>query len=441
MEQAIVAGRDPNTIGQGSIWSEKIIEVQPTGPTTGTIVWEWKVWDHLVQDHDSSKANFGPVATQPERVDVNYDTTGGKSDWLHFNAIAYNAALDQIVVSSRTNSEIWIIDHSTTTSEAAGRTGGRWGKGGDLLYRWGNPAAYRGGTTADQTLFYQHNPTWIPAGHPGAGNILIFNNGPRGTMNVSSVDEIVPPTATNGSYVFSGGRYGPAAPTWSHQQPGFYSRIISGAQRLPNGNTLICEGSPDGKIFEVTPGHQEVWRYQSPRSLTGGVLGQGDLPAGGWLFRARKYPRNYAAFNQRTLTPRGPVETYSEALLIDGARTAHRASVGARVDLTVISRKDAGLAYQAVSSLGVGPFPLDFRVLDLAPDVLVAASAFGAFPQVFFGYAGFLDAQGEASPRIVIPAAPAFVGLDIYSAFVVIDPSTRAGIGATSNTVKLTLDP
>ncbi|MGC8644373.1 MAG: hypothetical protein ACP5XB_31305, partial [Isosphaeraceae bacterium] len=58
--------------------------------------------------------------------------------------------LDQILLSVHSFSEIWIIDHGTTTAEAATHKGGRSGKGGDLLYRWGNPQAYRAGTAADQ---------------------------------------------------------------------------------------------------------------------------------------------------------------------------------------------------------------------------------------------------------------------------------------------------
>ena len=128
-------------------------------------------------------------------------------DWTHVNSVDYNAALDQIVVSVHEFSEIWIIDHSTTTALAAGHTGGRSGKGGDLLYRWGNPRVYRAGTKADRTLFAQHNAQWIPSGLPGEGHMLVFNNGgQRPDGSYSSVDELVLPVDGQGGYTREPGR-------------------------------------------------------------------------------------------------------------------------------------------------------------------------------------------------------------------------------------------
>ncbi len=75
---------------------DHIIEVQPTGPTSGTIVWEWHVWDHLIQDYDSSKANYGVVGDHPELVDINY-VTSTQQDWMHTNSIDYNEKFDQIL--------------------------------------------------------------------------------------------------------------------------------------------------------------------------------------------------------------------------------------------------------------------------------------------------------------------------------------------------------
>jgi hypothetical protein len=182
--------------------------------------------------------------------------------------VAYNPDLEQIAISVHGFSEFWIIDHSTTKAEAAGHRGGKSDKGGDLLYRWGNPRAYRAGTKADQKLFAQHNAHWIPKGLPGAGHILVFNNGsgrPDGTY--SSVDEIVLPVDAQGRYEYKAGvAFGPDKPVWSYTAPkktDFYSFFISGAQRLPNGNTFICSGA-NGITFEVTPEKEIVWQYINP---------------------------------------------------------------------------------------------------------------------------------------------------------------------------------
>jgi hypothetical protein len=264
---AIAAGRNPNNI-QGNIFMpDKILEVRPTGPTSGEVVWEWNVWDHLIQDFDSSKANYGVVEDHPELVDINYAASFGY-DWTHTNSIDYNVTFDQILISIHNFNEIWVIDHSTTTEEAAGHSGGRYGKGGDLLYRWGNPAAYRRGGLNDQQLFNQHDVTWIKSGCPGAGDILIFNNGPnRPSGQYSTVDELVPPINNLGEYYLPpGGVYGPTAPTWEYiaNPPStFYASFLSGAQRLTDGNTLICNGEK-GTFFEVTPNGNTVWNYTNP---------------------------------------------------------------------------------------------------------------------------------------------------------------------------------
>jgi hypothetical protein len=262
--EAIAAGRDPALVTD-ALWPDHIIEVEPTGATGGNIVWEWHVWDHLIQDHDPSKDNYGDVGDHPELIDINF---GGGVDWNHINSVDYNQELDQIILSAHAFDEIWVIDHSTTTEEAAGHTGGNSGKGGDLLYRWGNPQAYRAGDAADQKFFRQHDAGWIEPGLPGEGNILVFNNGAgRPEGNYSSVDEIVPPVDSTGNYYLTpDSAYGPEDQVWIYtaNPPGdLFALNISGAQRLPDGNTLITDG-PHGVFFEVTPAGDMVWEYVNP---------------------------------------------------------------------------------------------------------------------------------------------------------------------------------
>ena len=294
-EEVLAAGRRPEMAGDSHMIPDSLVEIKPTGKTTGEVVWEWHLWDHLVQDFDKSRANYGDVAQHPELVNINFGEEAPapkppanaspnqpmptnnppanarrriNPDFTHFNGVSYNPDLDQISISVHEFSEFWIIDHSTTTAEAASHVGGRGGKGGDLLYRWGNPHAYRAGTKKDQKLFAQHNAHWIPKGLPGEGHILVFNNGGgREGGPYSSVDELVLPVDSQGRYAYKPGTsYGPHEPVWSYTAPkksDFYSSFISSAQRLPNGNTFICSGA-NGTVFEVTPEKEIVWKYVNP---------------------------------------------------------------------------------------------------------------------------------------------------------------------------------
>ncbi len=261
---AIAAGRDPGLVS-GTDWlPDAILEIAPTGPTAGAIVWEWHMTDHVIQDFDPTRPDFGVVANHPELLDLNYPpvlVTDG--DWNHFNGLDYDPVNDWIIVSSRAQNEIYLIDHSTTTAEAAGHTGGARGRGGDILYRWGNPEAYRAGTAANLTLNGQHDPRFVPPGFPGAGNLTMFNN--VFLPGQSAVHEFAIPLDAQGNPTIDPvtGRYGPAAPTWTFTEPGFFSAVTSSAERLPNGNTLICSGT-QRELREVTPAGQTVWQFSDP---------------------------------------------------------------------------------------------------------------------------------------------------------------------------------
>ena len=321
-DSAIAAGRNPSLLKQNELWPDYIVEVEPTGTSTGEIVWEWHVWDHLIQDNDSTKANYGSVIEHPELINLNYVTTGpkaGNADWNHTNSVAYNEEFNQIMLSIHNFNEIWIIDHSTTTEEAASHTGGNSGRGGDLLYRWGNPQAYDTGDEIDQMLFGQHDAHWIKPGNPGEGNILVFNNG--GKRDYSTVDEIIPPVDSAGNYSkLISLAFGPEKPQWiySAENPtDFYAKNISGAQRLPNGNTLICNG-PAGIFFEVTGNNDIttqnsniVWSYINPVGENG-PLTQGSSTTGSKnvVFRIHRYDSTYAGLVGRDLSPGEPIEKY-----------------------------------------------------------------------------------------------------------------------------------
>ena len=314
--EAIQAGRDPNFLTEIDLYNEQIIEVTPVGFNNANVVWEWNVKDHLVQDFDNTKDNFGDIGLSPGKLDINFLNGGnGGSNWLHFNSIQYNPILDQIVISSRNLSEIYIIDHSTTTAEAATNSGGIYGKGGDFLYRWGNPQSYNQGTETDRKLYGQHYPYVIETGLTDEGKIMLFNNGNGRNPLFSEVYILNPQTDSPGFYSYTTGTaYGPTNLDYTYIDPvepnDFFSAILSSAQRLPNGNTLICEGI-NGRFFEITPNEDIVWEYISPvRSDSGALLTQGDNPSNfaNTTFRALKYASNYAAFTERDLTPGNPIE-------------------------------------------------------------------------------------------------------------------------------------
>ena len=339
VDEARRAGRRPDLTPEAGLWPDMLVEIKPLRPTGGQIVWEWHMWDHLIQNVDSSLDNYGDPSAHPERIDINgerepleidpeelrrlkalgYVPTDTqpedlRSDFLHTNSVAYNAELDQIVVSVPRFNEVWVIDHSTTREEATGRSGGRWGHGGDLLYRWGNPRVYGRGDESLQRLFAQHDASWVPDGMQGAGHLMLFNNhmsGPEG--DYSAVFEIVPPTDRQGQYLLSdSGPFGPLEPVWIYEAPdkvSFHSSFISGAQRLPNGNTLICSGA-QGRFFEVTPQGEIVWEYWDPHS--GEVRmpdGSTPHPVGNFtyaVFRAAKIALDQPAVAGRDLVPLDP---------------------------------------------------------------------------------------------------------------------------------------
>ncbi|MBP6334966.1 MAG: aryl-sulfate sulfotransferase [Bacteroidia bacterium] len=307
--ESINAGRNPALINN-SLWPEHIVEVDPSGSVGGTIVWEWHVWDHLIQDFDSAKSNYGVVQDHPELININY-TNSSNQDWLHANSIDYNAALDQIILSIHNLHEIWIIDHSTTTAEAASHGGGNSGKGGDILYRWGNPRVYQRGTMADQKFWGQHDAHWIEPGLRDAGKIMVFNNGiNRSGGNYSSIDIIEPLIDSLSHYVLNGNSaYGPDTLSWqfvANPPSSFYSANISGAQRQANGNTLICKGA-SGNFFEIDTNGTTVWEYVNPVSLSGPV-NQGSVATQNAVFRCYRYSTDYNGFTGQVLVPGPPVE-------------------------------------------------------------------------------------------------------------------------------------
>ncbi len=342
-EDAIDLGRDPKALGEAGLWSTAVLELKPILPAGAQVVWEWHLWDHLIQDFDATKENFGAVAEHPGRLDINFDhrrepalgqaererlakereqmralgyigdndedgdpdLIGAASshrdpDWMHMNSVDFNARLDLIVLSSPKANEVFVIDHAISSDMASGQTGGRWNQGGQLLYRWGNPANYGAGERGERQLYFQHDPSWV-AGEEGP-ELLVFNNG--GGVNArgfSSVDQLrLPFDEAHGFALEAGAAFAPKRPAWTYSNgKDFYSGFISGAQRLPNGNTLICAGA-QGRIFEVAAAGKVVWDYTNP--YIGSIkVGQGGMAPGVALFRATRIAPDHPGLRGRDL--------------------------------------------------------------------------------------------------------------------------------------------
>lgn len=252
-------------------WPTHFVEIAQNG-SGGQIVWEWHIWDHLIQDHDSSKDNYGVIANHPELIDINMiSNTGGgppgmvSGDWFHINGVDYNEDLDQIAFSSRHASEIYIIDHSTTTAQASTHSGGNSAMGGDILYRWGNPSNYN---TSGTQVFpgAVHDVRWIENdGRPYGGYLQVFNN--KGvSSNQSTVDAFLPPIdPTNGFNYFraSGQSFGPSS--YDDRYVCQYSASgQSASNRMSNGNLFVnASGGQGGSgiMYEVDENDNIIWQY------------------------------------------------------------------------------------------------------------------------------------------------------------------------------------
>ena len=278
---------------------QRIIEIEPNLKDGSTrIVWEWDILDHIVQDLYPDRPNYGKPSEHIGKIDVNYVGKSTKfipGSVFHFNAISYNEERDQILVSNFGTNEIFILDHSTTTKEAKTDKGGVSGKGGDLIYRWGNPNAYGMAGIESRQLFKQHDAAWISKGIPGKGDISIFNNGVNRKPMYTAYIELKLPKLRNSRYQRASNKpFGPMAPAYEFSQFAgdvpevFFAPFMSGARRLPNGNIFGVSGIVSG-MFEVTDKGEEVLRTVPGSRST--------------FYRAYKFPKDYPAFNSRNLAP------------------------------------------------------------------------------------------------------------------------------------------
>lgn len=344
-EQALAAGADPQKGPYREGQMDAVVEVD----MQGNVVWEWWFFDHVVQDLDPTKANYvgqgKSVADYPGRININMPGRPLKRDWLHCNSLDYSAESGQIVINS-VQGELYVIDHDGTfvAGDPQASIQAAAGPVGDFLYRFGDPARYGQGepprvlenwdsaTSGHKQMGGAHDAHWIRPGLAGAGHLMVFNNGQYLYQRTpqSSILEINPFLDADereaGEYVNP-----PAAgyrrETYdhdTHNEPrqiskqivwcyrsanshNFFSHIGSSAQRLPNGNTLICSDT-EGHFFEVTAAGELVWEYINPVTRDGAVKVLGDvLPMTNSVFRAYRYAADHPALKGRDLTPGGTI--------------------------------------------------------------------------------------------------------------------------------------
>lgn len=339
-EQAIARGADPKKRDDYTSFPDGVVEFD----LRGNVIWEWNIFDHLVQDLDPQKANYGAVKDHPGRLDVNFGR-GRSGNWIHMNSLDYNETLGQIVVNNSVDSEFYVIDHQGTfvPGDATASIAMAAGKAGDFVFRWGNPSVSDSGagqsyseaggaSDGDQQVFFSHDIQWIrPAAYsggpslPGAGNFLIFDNGTRHLTGVaySALLEINPYSGPmeKGVYVpqekagyrnvraYTGNRRTSNQVVWlyaSKDPASFWSRHISGLTRLPNGNTLATAATW-GQVIELTPDNEVVWEFKLPITTERGpvkVLHDGEVAQ---TFVTYRYGTDHPALRGKDLTPKGHI--------------------------------------------------------------------------------------------------------------------------------------
>lgn len=217
----------------GKIWGDSFVEVNPQGEVT----WEWLAHEHFDPDVD----DLCPLED--------------RFQWPYINSV-FVMTDGNVLASLRYANTVAMVDK----------------KSGDYVWRWGH-----------DEIGHQHD-----ARMTADGNILIFDNGAHRRAYGPSYSRVVEVNPRNNSIVWE---YKADPPT------DFYSAVQGGQERLPNGNTVICE-SLMGRIFEVTMEGEVVWEYIVPFYVSfyhHGLIND--------IFRAHRYGPDYPGLQGRELDP------------------------------------------------------------------------------------------------------------------------------------------
>ena len=228
---------------------DRLIEVA----TDGRIVWEWTAGEHI------DELGFAPDARAAIKAAADVNAARNSFDWLHVNSATWlgpnrwfdagdqRFAPKNVLISSRQASLLAIV-----------------ARDGKIVWRLGPDYTATEALKKIRQVIGQHHAHLIPKGLPGAGNLLVFDNG--GSSGYGFAGPIAPNGV--GAFARATSRVLEIDPVtlelkWSYTAPRFFSTNISSAQRLPNGNTLITEGA-GGRMFEVTNDGTIVWEYMNP---------------------------------------------------------------------------------------------------------------------------------------------------------------------------------
>lgn len=344
-EEALAAGADPKKAPYKDAQMDVVVEVD----MAGNVVWEWGFFDHLVQDIDPAKDNYvgsgKGIKDRPERLNVNLPGKPLRADWLHCNSLDYNAASGHVAINS-VQGELYVIDHDGTfvLGDPAASVAKAASAAGDFLYRFGDPARYAQGdpprvlenwdnaTSGHKQMGGSHDVQWIRPGLPGAGHLMVFDNGqylfqhtPQSA--VLEIDPFLDATGKDqGRYVnppdagyrresydkdtHNDPRMISKQVVWAYRSTnshGFFSHIGSSGQRLADGGVFVCSDT-EGHFFELTSKGALAWEYINPVTRDGPVKTLPDaLPMTNSVFRAFKISPDDPALAGRSLLPSGTI--------------------------------------------------------------------------------------------------------------------------------------
>lgn len=251
----------------------------------GNIVWEWHANEHF------NELGFSELQKNTMARNANYhENGGGQSDWLHINSMSVlgpNKWFDAGDKRFHPDNIIWDAREANIMAIISKKTG-------KIVWKIGPDFTESKELRIIGQIIGQHHCHMIPKGLPGEGNILLFDNGgwagygmPGRTSKDGTKSDLrdcsrileIDPVTLELVWEFKGASFGGMMPIVANSK--FYSPLISSAQRLPNGNTLICEGC-FMRMFEVTPDKEVVWEFIAP------FKGMNQM-----IYRAYRYPYDY----------------------------------------------------------------------------------------------------------------------------------------------------